>query len=85
MLKHRFLISISLGALMVLKGCHAEMSVEPPSVVRDAFNREHPGATDTHVEKETQSGGGTRYEYKYTDANGNKKTVEYDSQGNAVK
>jgi hypothetical protein len=77
-------LSIPLGALLAFAGCHAEMSFEPPTAVSDAFKRDHPGAAVSNVEKENQQSGGVHYEYKYTDANGNKKTAEYDAQGNAV-
>jgi hypothetical protein len=69
--------------LLALGGCSAEMSVEPPTIVMNGFNRDHPGATVSNVE-ESKADGRTQYSYHYTDANGNKKTVAYDSQGNAV-
>ena len=64
--------SIVLGAALALAGCQAEVSVQPPSEVISAFKRDHPDARDTKVEKETNRNGDTRYEYKYTDANGKK-------------
>ena len=76
------LLSVALGAMIVIGGCHAEMSVESPAAVRDAFRRDHPGATVNGVQ-ESNKNGGTHYEYKYTDSTGNKKTAEYDAQGNA--
>jgi hypothetical protein len=76
--------SVVLGASIVLGGCHAEMSVDPPSKVVEAFKRDHPGASVNHVERESQSGGDSHYEYSYTDSNGNKKKAEYDAQGNSV-
>ena len=74
--------SIVLGAALALAGCHAEVAVQPPSEVISAFKRDHPEARETKVEKETQQNGDVRYDYKYTDANGNHKTAEYDERGN---
>ena len=83
-MRHRVILATAtLGAVMWFAGCHAEMEVQPPSAVAQAFQRDNPGATQTKVEKESNNGQ-TRYEYKYTDSNGNRKTVEYDSSGNKL-
>ena len=83
-MRHRVILATAaLAALMSFAGCHAEMEVQPPSAVAQAFKRDNPGATHTKIEKESNNGQ-TRYEYKYTDSDGNRKTVEYDSSGNRL-
>jgi hypothetical protein len=90
-------LSLFAGAMIAITGCQmnhdredrddegeSEMKIqasEAPAAARDAFNREHPGAKITSVEKETYADGTAHYEFEFTDASCKKGDAEYDASG----
>lgn len=90
----RLMIVGFLAAGLAAAGCKSsngdaegqEVKLDPvsmtdvPTLVRDAFKRDHPNAQVKEVEKETYPDGTVHYEFEYVE-NGKEGDVEYTAAG----
>jgi outer membrane lipoprotein-sorting protein len=93
-MKRSILLMAALLTVMLIGGCaqlkHSdttEVKISPgsaPAAVTAAFQKDHPNAMITKVQKETYRDGTVHYEYTFIDSAGKEQKVEYSKTGQAL-